>query len=188
MVFVAEAVCQGRSGIMGKVLVRMENLLTKVSIAAVFVMACLTTFDAAGRYLLNAPIPAANEITAKYFMVFAIFFGLCAGYHGGSNIRVTFLVNYFPRRFKLVVDHIVQILSVLSAALLVICTVRLFLNNLHIGMLDAPNIPVGPAYLAAPVGLAAFTLWLVYDVPRVRKGKSDLLKEENEGDMPTSVT
>jgi len=173
---------------MGKVLVRIEKVLTRVSIAAVFVMACLTTFDAAGRYVFSAPITAANEMTAKYFMVFGMFFGLCAGYHGGSNIRVTFLVRRFPRKFKLVVDHIVQILSVLSATLLVICTFRLFLNNLHIGMLDAPSIPVGPAYLAAPVGLAAFTLWLLYDIPRVRKGKSDLFKEENEEDMPTSVT
>ena len=44
-----------------------------------------------------------------YIAASAVFFGLCAGYHGGSNIRVTFLVNHFPRWARLVVDHIVQV-------------------------------------------------------------------------------
>ena len=172
---------------MGKLLIRIEKVLTAVSIAAIFVMVCLTTFDATGRYIFGTPIQAANEIAAKYCMVLAVFFGLCAGYHGGSNIRVTFLVNHFPRRVKVVVNHVVQILAVLCSILLIVAGFRLALRNLHIGMLDAPSIPVGPAYLAAPLGLCAFTLWLLYDIPRVRKGKSDLFKEENE-DTPTSVT
>ena len=172
---------------MGKLLSRIENVLTTVSIAAIFVMVCLTTFDATGTYIFSAPIPAANEIAAKYCMILAVFFGLCAGYHGGANIRVTFLVNHFPRRVKLVIDHVVQILAVLCTMLLIVAGIRLALRNLHIGMLDAPSIPVGPAYLAAPLGLCAFLLWLLYDIPRVRKGKSDLFKEDNE-DMSTSVT
>jgi TRAP-type C4-dicarboxylate transport system permease small subunit len=163
---------------MGKLLIRVEKVLTTVSMAAIFVMVCLTTFDATGRYVFSAPIPAANEIAAKYCMIFAVFFGLCSGYHGGSNIRVTFLVNHFPRRAKLVVDHIVQILAILCSILLIVAGFRLALRNLHIGMLDAPSIPVGPAYLAAPLGLCAFTLWLLYDIPRVRKGKSDLFSGE----------
>ena len=120
-------------------------------------------------------------------MIFAVFFGLCAGYHGGSNIRVTFLVKHFPWRVKLVVDHVVQILAVLCTILLVVAGFRLALRNFYQGMLDAPSIPVGPAYLAAPLGLCAFLLWLLYDIPRVRKGKSDLFKEDHK-DMPTSVT
>ena len=172
---------------MGKLLSRMEKVLTTVAIAATFVMVCLTTFDATGRYVFGAPITAANEIAAKYCMVLAVFFGLCAGYHGGSNIRVTFLVNHFPRRAKLVADHVVQILAILCSLLLIVAGFKLAFRNLHQGMLDAPSIPVGPAYLAAPLGVCAFTLWLLYDLPRVRKGKSDLFKEGDE-EMPTSVT
>lgn len=172
---------------MGKLLIRIEKVLTTVSMAAIFVMVCLTTFDATGRYVFSAPIPAANEIAAKYCMIFAVFFGLCAGYHGGSNIRVTFLVNHFPRRARLVADHVVQILAILCSILLIVAGVKLALRNLHIGMLDAPSIPVGPGYLAAPIGVFFFTLWLLYDIPRVRKGKSELFQEEEE-DKPMSVT
>ncbi len=172
---------------MGKVLSRIDKVLTAVSIAAVLVMVCLTTFDAAGRYIFSAPIPAADEIEAKYCMVLAVFFGLCAGYHGGANIRVTFLASHFPRRFKLIVDHIIQALAVLCSVMLIIATIKLAIRNIHLGLLDAPSMPVGPAYVAVPVGLAAFALWLLYDIPRVRKGKSDLFKEEEE-DKPMSVT
>ncbi len=166
---------------MERLLHRIEKVLTTVSIVAVIVMVCLTTIDTVGRYLLNRPFPAANEVTAKYLMVVAVFFGFCYGYHQGSNIRVTFLVRHFPRRAKLVVDYIVQVLSVVPAILLVVSTFELALRHIHVGLLDAPNVPVGPAYMVAPVGLLALTLWLLYDIRQVRKGKSGLLIEEEEG-------
>ncbi len=172
---------------MGRVLSRIERILTSLSIAAVFLMVCLTTADTIGRYVLNMPIQAANEVTAKYLMVVAVFFGLSYGYHSGSNIRVTFLVRHFSGRTKLVLEYIVQLLSVVIVLLLVVSAVALASRNLHQGLLDAPSVPVGPAYVVAPVGLCLLALWLIYDVRQVRKGKSGLLTEEEE-DVTTSTT
>lgn len=170
---------------MGKLLYRIENVLTRLSVASIFMMVLVTTFDTIGRYLLKMPIPAGNEITAKYLMVIAVYFGLCYGYHRGSNIRVTFLVRFFPRRLKLVVDHFIQIVSGLLGILLVISSFKVAMRNIHIGLLDIPEIPVGPAYLVVTAGLIVLTLWLMYDISQVIKGKSGLFVEEDDSTSTT---
>lgn len=172
---------------MGKLLSRIEKVLTTMSITSLFIMVCFITADAFGRYLLSMPIPASNEIIAKYFMIIAVFFGLSHGYHKGSNIRVTFLVRYFPPRVNLAIYYIIQILTLLIAILFIVGTVALALRNIDQGLLDAPSIPVGPAYLVVPSGLFLLALWLFYDISQIRKGKSGLFVEE-EGDTTTSAT
>ena len=94
-------------------------------------------------------------------------------------VAVIFLLlwaNFQSMRLALAI--VLTIPAVLCGVLLIVAGVRLALRNLHIGMLDAPSIPVGPTYFAAPLGVFVFTLWLLYDIPRIRKGKSDLFTGE----------
>lgn len=141
-------------------------------------MVFLTVVDSGGRYLFNKPISGSYEITEKYLIVVAVFFGLCHGYRKGSNIRVTFLISHFSPQVKLVVNYIVQVLSVVYGILLVVSTFRRALLSIHDSLVEAYGIPLGPAFMVAPVGLFALTLWLVYDVGQVKKGKSGLFVEE----------
>jgi TRAP-type C4-dicarboxylate transport system permease small subunit len=172
----------GRGGVefMRKLLSRIEKVLTTLAMASVFMMVCLTTIDSGGRYLFNQPIQGAYEITEKYLMVVSVFFALCYGYHKGCNIRVTFLVHHLPRRLKLVVDYIVQILSIVYGLLLLVSTFRYALRGIHDSLINVYGIPLGPAYMVLPVGLFMLTLWLLYDVGQVKKGKSGLFVEGEE--------
>jgi len=104
---------------MEKLLNGCEKALTSVAVFATFIMMLLTTADAAGRYLLNRPITGAYEMTTNYLMVCAIFLAMTFAYRGGANIRVTFLVDRLPRLVKLVVNHLVQIFSILYCSALV---------------------------------------------------------------------
>ena len=172
--------------IVRKLLSRIEKVLTTLAIASVFIMVCLTTVDSGGRYLLNQPIQGSYEMTEKYFMVITVFFALCYGYHKGSNMRVTFLVRHLSGQIKLVFDYIVQILSIVYGILLVISTFLYALRGIHDSLINVYGIPLGPAYMVAPVGLFILTLWLLYDVGQVKKGNSGLFVEEEE--ITTSVT
>jgi TRAP-type C4-dicarboxylate transport system permease small subunit len=172
---------------MGNVLGRIEKVLTAVSMASLLIMVCLITGDAIGRYMLNMPILAANEFTAKYLMIVAVFLGFSHGYHKGSNIRVTFLVNHFSPRVNLAIQYVVQILTLLMVIFFVVGTLALALRNIDQGMVDAPSFPVGPAYLVLPFGLSILALWLLYDIRQIRKGKSGLFVEE-EAESTTSAT
>src|SRR4030043_204481 len=103
---------------MEKLLNGCEKALTSVAVFATFIMMLLTTADAAGRYLLNRPITGAYEITTNYLMVSAIFLAMTFAYRGGANIRVTFLVDRLPRMVKLIINHLGQIVSLLSCGAL----------------------------------------------------------------------
>jgi TRAP-type C4-dicarboxylate transport system permease small subunit len=113
-------------------------------------------------------------------MVSAIFLATAFAYRGGANIRVTFLVDRLPRLVKLVVNHLVQIVSMLYCAALVYATFKQALRTIATGTtLSSIEIPQGPAYLFVPVGLFLATLMMLADIGKVRKGKSPLFQEES---------
>lgn len=165
---------------MSKVLSRIERVLSNLSVASVLVMVCFTTIDAAGRYLLNQPIHGAYAVTEKYLMIITVFFALSYAYHNGSNIRVTFLVRYFSPRVRLILNHIVQIFSILYGILLVLGSFTTSVRNINLKLDDFYDVPLLPANLVAVVGLLMLTLCLFLDLRHVKDGKSGLFVEEEE--------
>ena len=165
---------------MQKVLDYFEKIMIYVSSMSTFVLMLLTTVDAGGRYLFNRPITGAYEITANYLMVAAVFLATGYGYREGAYIRVTFLADHLPRKVKLVVNHLVQLGSVVYGTLLVIVTIQqaknVFASHIYLSSLD---VPLGPAYILVPVGLFFMSLLMLLDIRKVRKGKSALFREES---------
>jgi TRAP-type transport system small permease protein len=165
---------------MQKVLDQCENIMIYVASMSTFVLMLLTTADAGGRYLFNRPITGAYEITANYLMVAAVFLATGYGYREGAYIRVTFLSDRLPPIVKLVVNHLVQLGSVVYGTLLVIATIQqvknVFASHIYLSSL---NIPLGPAYILVPMGLFFMSLLMLLDIRKVRKGKSPLFKQES---------
>ena len=159
---------------------RCETVLLYVAVFATFVMMCLTTADAAGRYLFNRPIAGAYEVTEKYLMVAMVFMGVCHAYRGGAYIRVTFLVDHLPRAVKILFDYLAQVFSIAYGVLLLVATAQQFLRVSSDRMtLSAVDIPIAPAYLIVPVGLFFMSVLMLLDLPRVRRGESLLFKDES---------
>ena len=162
-----------------KWLERCETVLLYVAVVATFAMMCVTTADAAGRYLLNRPITGAYEVTEKYLMVAMVFMGVCYAYRGGAYIRVTFLLDHLPRAIKIFFDYLAQIFSIVYGIVLVVATAQQYLRVSSDRMtLSAVDIPVAPAYLIVPVGLFFLSVLMVLDLPRVRRGESLLFKDD----------
>jgi TRAP-type C4-dicarboxylate transport system permease small subunit len=152
-----------------------ERVLTLVAALATFSMMVLTTADAAGRYLLNRPILAAYELTTSYLMVAVVFLAMPYAYRQGANIRVTFLVDRLGRIPRLVVDHAVQIISILYCAALVFATFQqarhILITKTTFATLD---LPLWPGYMVVSVGLFLTTLMMLVDLGEVRTGPSSL--------------
>jgi TRAP-type C4-dicarboxylate transport system permease small subunit len=141
-------------------------------------MMLLTTADAGGRYLFNRPILAAYELTTNYLMVAAVFLALPYGYRQGANVRVTFLVDRLGRTPRLVVDHLVQLISVLYCAALVYATAQQARHVLATGTTFVTlELPLWPAHLLVALGLFLTTLMMLIDLGAVRKGRSRLFRE-----------
>jgi len=159
-----------------------ERVLTLVAALATFAMMLLTTADAVGRYLLNRPILAAYELTTSYLMVAVVFLAMPYAYRQGANIRVTFLVDRLGRTPRLVIDHAVQIISILYCAALVFAT---FQQTRHVLTTKTTfvtlDLPLWPAHLIVAVGLFLTTLMMLIDLGEVRKGRSSLFTEGGGG-------
>jgi len=138
-------------------------------------MMVLTTADAAGRYLFNRPILVAYEVTTNILMVAAVFLAMPYAYRQGANIRVTFLVDRLGRTARGVVDHAVQVLSILYCGALVFAT---FQQARHIRATRTTfitiDLPLWPAHLIVSIGLLVTAVLMLVDLPRVRRGRSSL--------------
>lgn len=152
--------------------------LTLLAVLATLVMMLLTTADAGGRYLFNRPILAAYELTTNYLMAAAVFLAMPYAYRQGANIRVTFLAERLPRAVRLVVDHVVQLVSIAYCAVLVFATFQqarhVRLTNTTFATLD---LPMWPAHLVVCVGLFLTTLLMLIDLREVRRGRSSLFTD-----------
>ena len=153
----------------------LERLLTLVAAAATFGMLLLTTADAVGRYVLNRPILIAYELTTNYLMIASVFLAMPYAYRQGANIRVTFLVDRLGRGARLVVDHAVQVISIVYAAALVSATAFQARHVLRTGTTFVTvEWPLWPAHVLVCAGLLVTALLLLLDLRLVRRGRSGL--------------
>lgn len=153
----------------------LERLLTLVAAAATFGMMLLTTADAVGRYVLNRPILIAYELTTNYLMIASVFLAMPYAYRQGANIRVTFLVDRLGRGARLVVDHAVQVISIVYAAALVSATALQARHVLRTGTTFVTvEWPLWPAHVLVCAGLLVTALLLLLDLRLVRRGRSGL--------------
>ena len=165
---------------MGKLLTYCENMMTYLAIASTFVMMCLTSADALGRYAFNRPITGAYEITEKYLMTMTIFLGFGYAYRQGFLIRVTFLADRLRGRIRLLCAYFAQFVSVLYGCVLVLTSFKRAILTFASGtLLGNVPIPLWPAYVVVPVGLFFMTILLILDFRHVKAGKSRLFVEES---------
>ena len=157
---------------------RCEWALTLVAAVATFAMMLLTTADASGRYLFNRPILAAYELTTNYLMIAAVFLAMPYAYRQGANIRVTFLVERLGRRARLVVNHAVQIVSILYCLALVFATFQQARHMLRTGTTFVTlELPLWPAHIVVSFGLFVTALMMLLDLREVRRGRSSLFMD-----------
>lgn len=163
---------------MRQILDACERVLTVVAAVATFSMMLLTTADAGGRYLFNRPILAAYELTTNYLMIAAVFLAMPYAYRQGANIRVTFLVERLGRKARLVIDHLVQIVSILYCAAIVVATFQQARHVLRTGTTFVTmELPLWPAHLVVAIGLFVTTLMMLLDLPEVRRKRSSLFMD-----------
>ena len=165
---------------MEKWLVKIDRKLMVLAMVALFAMMCLTTVDAFCRYFLNSPITGAYEVTEKYLMLTAIFLGMSFTYRGAAFIRVTILMDRLPNSVKIPINHLAQVFSIVYCAILLVgtfqYTMRLFHQGTTLGSIYSLPQWIGAAFI--PLGLFLLGLFLVIDLPRVRKGTSALFRGE----------
>jgi TRAP-type C4-dicarboxylate transport system permease small subunit len=164
---------------MGKLLQRCENIMAYTAGALVCIIMCLTTVDVLTRTLFNKPIPGLYEVIEQYLLVGTAFFGMLYAYRRGALVRITVLVDRFPKPARLAVEYFVLGFSFLVTLFFVAATYRQFRRSLVAGAaLSEWNMPIWPAYLLIPITLAFLCVAMLMDITKVKSGGADLIKEE----------
>jgi C4-dicarboxylate transporter, DctQ subunit len=164
---------------MARLFKRLENVLAYIAAAFVCIIMVFTTADIFARTLFNRPIPGLYEIIEGYLLVGAAFFGMLYSYRRGALVRITVLVDHFPKPAKLAIEYFVLGFSFLTTVLFVTATFRTFLRSLASGAaLIEWNLPEWPSYLLIPITLAFLALAMAMDITRIKSGTADMLREE----------
>jgi TRAP-type C4-dicarboxylate transport system permease small subunit len=158
---------------MTKLMKRVEDVLAYLAMVSTFAMMCLTTADAAGRYLFNFPLLWAYEFTETYLLVATVFLGASCAYREGAFIRVTFLTERLSQKVQVALNILAQIVCILLCVVFIIATIYQTPKASFVITLDV--LPSGPGYLIVLVGLLVTTLVMALDLV---SGKSGLVKEE----------
>ena len=172
---------------MEKLLNGVEKVLTFVAAVACSVLMLLTVGDTLARYILNSPITGAFEISTNYLLVALVFLAMGYGYCQGVHVRVNFLSDRLPKQLKMLVNHLVQVVSLLYIAVLIVASTQQALRvaSSHTVMSSLEIIPMWPASMIVPVGLFSMFLLMLLDLGRVRTGRSRMFQEESPEESPT---
>jgi TRAP-type transport system small permease protein len=158
-----------------------ERVMTYLAIFATFSLMVLTTTDAIGRYFFNYSFGWIYDISEKYLMVVIVFMAASYGYHQGAQIRVVFLVDRLPKRWKAPLNYVVLILSTIFCAFLTVASTKRAIAEVGTGaVLGTVNLPLWPAYVVVPVGLFFMLVLMVLDLPRIKADKAALGGEDFE--------
>lgn len=173
-----------------KVLIACEQVLVWIAVVAMTMLMLLTTADATLRYLFNAPIAGAYEISEKYLITSGVFLAFSYAYRGDVFIRVSFFIEKMPAAVKLACDHAAQILTLLYCIVFAYATLDEAINGMWDGstLSALPTVPLAPSYFLVPVGYAVMAVLVLVDVPKVAKGGSRLIPPPIMGDASQSAS
>ena len=112
------------------------------------------------RYVLNS---AASwpEPTAVLLTIVVTFIGAAACYRRQLHMNVSFFVQMFPARLRMLTELLAELLVATMALFMVIYGEKLVAATWYNTIADFPSLSVGVTYLPIPVGGAILLLFVV---------------------------
>jgi len=151
----------------------LSRLLGYVATVMMGLMTLLTVVDVFMRYVLNAPITGATEVS-ELMMVVLVFPALAWIAIDRSHIRVDLLVVKWPRRVQLMVEIITLLLALGTYAII---TWQSFLESMEVREATSLlEVPEAPFHWIMTLGFAVLCLailsLMVENVATIVKGET----------------
>ena len=172
----------------GNWLARLIGLFTLLGMVAVGLMMLHITADVAGKFLLNAPIPATITIVSNYYMVVLAFIPLAFAESRRGHISVEVVTELMPERVQ---HHLYSWIYLISATVFAALTVRTWQEaqvNHETGtfiMEQSTKLITWPSYYILPVGCALMTVVVIYRFAIYLTGARDGIDEMTVTPDPT---
>lgn len=150
---------------------------TIFAVCASLIISCimlLTAADVVKRYITGSSIPGVTEFS-EVFLVAAVFLGLAFAMRVGAHVGVDLLVARLPARASKTVQVVGMVIALIVLSWMTVETVgtaahSIAINEFRYGLV---KVPVWPAKLIIPIGLAALILeCIVFLAKLVRSGEA----------------
>lgn len=141
-----------------KIIRSLSQLLGYVATVVLGFMMLLTVVDVTLRYLFNAPITGATELS-EFMMVIVVFPAFAWVAVERSHIRVDLLISIWPRRVQLIVEIFVLLLSL---GIYCIIAWRAFVESMTVETTSSLlSVPHFPFYWIMTVGVIMLCLAII---------------------------
>ena len=152
---------------------KVSSILGYFGAIALFGMMLLTTIDVVGRYLFNAPLMGAFELT-EYLVLILIFSFLCNAQSHKDHVSVDLLFNKFPRKFRKIINICNHVACLVLMALIAWMSYFKALELKEVGE-ASPNlvIPDYPFVFFLVLGCIVLCLEYIRDIILLISGKTE---------------
>jgi TRAP-type C4-dicarboxylate transport system permease small subunit len=152
---------------------KVSSILGYFGAFALFAMMLLTTIDVVGRYLFNAPLMGAFEIT-EYLVLILIFSFLCNAQSHKDHVSVDLLFNKLPRKCRNIINIINHTACLVLMALIAWMSYFKALELKEVGE-ASPNlvIPDYPFVFFLVLGCIVLCLEYIRDIILLITGKKE---------------
>jgi TRAP-type C4-dicarboxylate transport system permease small subunit len=141
-----------------KIIHSLSRFFGYVAMGMLGFMMLLTVADVSLRYLFNAPITGATELS-EFMMVIVVFPALAWVAVERNHIRVDLLISIWPRRVQLIVEIFVLLLSL---GIYCIIAWRAFMESMSVETTSSLiSVPHSPFYWIMTVGFIMLCLAII---------------------------
>lgn len=149
----------------GRFLSKVTNLISIVGGLAIALMMFHITFDVAGRYFFNAPIPGTITIVSYYYMSIAAFVPLAFAEQKDAHISVEVITERMPAWMRGNLERLAMLCSLVVFSLLAVRTYLEAGKKFEMGasvVQGNSDISIWVTYYMLPVGCGLMSLVVLY--------------------------
>jgi TRAP-type C4-dicarboxylate transport system permease small subunit len=149
-----------------------ENL-SSIFLAGVLLAVVLQVFF---RYVAGIPVPWTEE-SARYLGIWMVFMGAAAAIAKETHIKITFILERFPARTRVLFELFIDLIMFLFSAIVLSGSIELIGLNWEQEAVTFP-LSVGTLYLAIAVSSGFVMIFLIF---LIGKKARTLLATEHKG-------
>lgn len=154
---------------------RGRQILNGITILIFLMMFSIVTINVVARYVFNAPIPWAGELS-RYSFVSIIYLGAIIAFRDKAHIGLDILLEYFPDQLRKVIDNVSKILVAGFLIIFIYEGLKMTLNSIHTksaAMLISMAIP----YIFLPIGGIGMLCELIIDVVKPKESSEGVAQQ-----------
>ncbi|GAB3063760.1 TRAP transporter small permease [Virgibacillus ainsalahensis] len=151
----------------------LDKILAAICVSLFGFLVVLVTWQVFTRFILNDPSAVTEEL-AKYCFVWLVLFGAAFVFGERGHMAVEFIKDSFPRKVKLVVGILIEIVIIVFAILVLLVGGYLGTEIAWNQLSASLQIPVGYLYAALPLSGVFTIFYCIYNITRILKNNKSI--------------